>query len=202
MSSSNDELHRQMLTLLVKVMDLEGRTEFEKQVLAAWTAKDKNEMYKVINALNAYLKPTKISKYVSDTFEKPDIKFSMSGKLTSMDCSLEKFRRFLTEKQGASCWSWHHHEKEFMWCDTDMFNTECKRFRKLRKEGKIIIREDNNQTHRLGDVEWHCFVVTTVNGSMQMCPASLNLFGMDVDGCVYWFNKKINRDIIYNFLTK
>jgi len=55
MSYSNDELHRQMLTLLVKVMDLEGRTEFEKQVLAAWTAKDKNEMYKVINALQGYL---------------------------------------------------------------------------------------------------------------------------------------------------
>ena len=59
--------------------------------------------------------------------------------------------------------------------------------------GKIIIREDNNQTHKLGNVEWHCFVVTSVNNSMQMCPASLNLFGMDVDGSVYWFNKKTNQ---------
>ena len=218
MSYSNDQLYRKMLELLVTVMDLEARTEFGNQVLAAWTAKDKNEMYKVINTLNGYMysqseseKPSsdedkakykKISKYVSDTFVKPDIKFITSGKLTSVDCSLKKFRRFLTQKQGASCWSWHHHEKDFMWCDTDMFNTECKRFRKLRKEGKIIIREENNQTHKLGNVEWHCFVVTSVNNSMQMCPASLNLFGMDVDGSVYWFNKKTNRDIVYKFLIK
>jgi hypothetical protein len=55
MSYSNDELHRQMLELLIKVHDLEGKTEFEKQVLAAWSARDKNEMYKVINALKGYV---------------------------------------------------------------------------------------------------------------------------------------------------
>ena len=55
MTYSNDELHSQMLELLVKVMDLEGRTEFKRQFLAAWTAKDKNEMNKVINALKGYL---------------------------------------------------------------------------------------------------------------------------------------------------
>ena len=55
MSYSNDDVYRQMLELLVKVMDLEGKTEFEKQVLAAWTAKDKTEMYKVISALKGYV---------------------------------------------------------------------------------------------------------------------------------------------------
>ena len=64
MSYSNDELHRQMLELLIKVMDLEGKTEFEKQILAAWTAKDKNEMYKVINALKGYI-------YAKSEYEKP-----------------------------------------------------------------------------------------------------------------------------------
>jgi hypothetical protein len=55
MSYSNDELHSQMLTLLVKVMDLKKRTEFGNQVFAAWSAKDENEMLKVINAMNVHL---------------------------------------------------------------------------------------------------------------------------------------------------
>ena len=55
MSYSNDDVYRQMLELLVKVMDLEARTEFGNQVSAAWTAKDKTEMYKVINALKGYV---------------------------------------------------------------------------------------------------------------------------------------------------
>lgn len=61
MSYSNEELHRQMLELLLKVMDLEGRTTLGNQVLAAWTTKNQNEMYKVLNSLKSYLdseKPT------------------------------------------------------------------------------------------------------------------------------------------------
>jgi hypothetical protein len=61
MSYSDDELHRQMLELLIKIMDLEGKTEFEKQILAAWTARDKNEMYKVINALKGYIDAQSVS---------------------------------------------------------------------------------------------------------------------------------------------
>ena len=57
MTCSNDQLLRQMLTLLVKVMNLEDKSEFENQVLAAWTAKDENEMLKVINSMNVYLEP-------------------------------------------------------------------------------------------------------------------------------------------------
>ena len=46
-----DQLHRQMLELLVKVMDLEGRTRLVNQVFSAWTANDKNEMLKVLDTL-------------------------------------------------------------------------------------------------------------------------------------------------------
>jgi|LakMenE18May11ns_1017448.scaffolds.fasta_scaffold9828029_2 hypothetical protein len=52
-----NELHNQMLKLLVKVMDLDVRKEFDDQVLAAWTARDKNEILKVINAMHLYLEP-------------------------------------------------------------------------------------------------------------------------------------------------
>ena len=52
-----NELHNQMLKLLVKVIDLDVREEFDDQVLAAWTAQDKNEILKVINAMHVYLDP-------------------------------------------------------------------------------------------------------------------------------------------------
>lgn len=55
MSCHNDQMHRQMLELLVKVMDLEGRARLGNQVFSAWTANDKNESLKVLNSLNSYL---------------------------------------------------------------------------------------------------------------------------------------------------
>jgi hypothetical protein len=147
---------------------------------------------------NAY---KKVSKYVSDTYEKPDITFwDLTGKV-SFDCSLETFKKFLVEKEGASAWTWNHQVKEFQWCDKDAYNTECKRFRKLYKQGELTILEANNKTRMLGDVEWHCLVVQTPDG-LPICPASANLFRFMVCGYVYWFNKKSNRDTVYKFLTK
>ena len=143
----------------------------------------------------------KVSKYISDNFEKPDISFwDLTGKKT-FDCSLETFKKFLLEKEGASAWTWQHQVEAFSWCDKDVFNVECKKFRKLRKEGKLTILEHNNQTCMLGDVEWHCLVVQTPEG-LPICPASANLFQFMVSGYVYWFNKKSNRDTVYKFLTK
>jgi len=155
---------------------------------------------------NAY---KKVSKYVSDNAEHRDIDFwDLNGKKI-LDCSLETFKKFLLEKEGASVWTWHHLQEEFMWYDQDIFNTECKRFRKLRKEGKVIILEDNNKTCMLGDVEWYCLIVQSPEESPDgkeridpICPASMNLFGMMVTGFVYWFNKRANRDTVYKFLTK
>jgi hypothetical protein len=174
----------------------------------AFNALNGTEIFDRINSkYNGY---KKISKYISDTVDRQDnimmwdLDHGLRGlKKVQYDCGLEKFREFVSEKEGASVWTWHHHLKGFMWLDKDVFNTECKRFRKLIKEGKLIIHEENNETHKLGDAEWHCFVVQSSNeDANSMCPASLNLFGMGVFGFVYWFNKKTNRDIVYKFLTK
>ena len=47
-----DQLLIQMIKLLVKVHDLDDREEFGNRVLTAWTAKDENEMLKVIKAFD------------------------------------------------------------------------------------------------------------------------------------------------------
>lgn len=188
-------------------------------------SKAEKDMYKIcviddaFNTLNGtsisdminkkYIAYKKVSKYVSDTFEKRDIEFwDLDGKKT-LDCSLETFKKFLLEKEGAPAWTWHHLVEAFMWYDQDLFNTECKRFRKLRKEGNVIIHEYNNKTCMLGDVEWYCLVIQSPEESPDgkeridpICPASMNLFDMMVAGFVYWFNKKSNRDTVYKFLTK
>ena len=171
----------------------------------AFNALNGTEVFDQINSkYNGY---KKISKYISDDVDRPDINFWRRDKgesqVTKINCGLETFRGFLTEKQGASAWTWHHSLGGFTWLDKPEFNTECKRFRKLIKEGKLIIHEYNNNTCKLGDAEWHCFVIQSTNEDANpMCPASLNLFGMGVDGFVYWFNKKTNRDTVYKFLTK
>lgn len=188
-------------------------------------SKAEKDMYKIcviddaFNALNGtyvsdminktYIAFKKVSKYVSDNAEHRDIDFwDLNGKKT-LDCSLETFKHFVAYKQGAPAWTWHHLQEAFMWYDQDKFNTECKRFRKLRKEGNVIIHEYNNKTAMLGDVEWYCLVIQSPEESPDgkeridpICPASMNLFGMMVSGFVYWFNKKSNRDTVYKFLTK
>jgi len=187
-------------------------------------SKAEKDMYKIcviddaFNALNGtyisdminkmYNAFKKVSKYVSDNVEHRDIDFWDRNGKRNLDCGLETFKHFVAYKQGASVWTWHHQQEAFMWYDQDTFNTECKRFRKLRKEGTVIIREVNNRTCMLGDVEWHCLVVQLSEKPDSeeiinpLCPASLNLFKLAVAGYVYWFNKKSNRDTVYKFLTK
>ena len=53
----SDQLLCKMMKLVVKVVDLDDRDEFSDRVLTAWTAKDENEMYKVIIAMNVHLEP-------------------------------------------------------------------------------------------------------------------------------------------------
>lgn len=69
MTCSIDQMHRQMLELLVKVMDLEGRARLGNQVFSAWTANDKNESLKVLNSLNSYLEVQKKSTSEEDSEE-------------------------------------------------------------------------------------------------------------------------------------
>jgi hypothetical protein len=73
MACSNDQMHSQMLELLVKIMDLEGRTRLGNQVFSAWTANDKNEMLKVLNALNSYLDVQSKSKKSTSEEEKAQV---------------------------------------------------------------------------------------------------------------------------------
>ena len=67
----SDQLLIQMIKRLVKVHDLDDREEFGNRVLTAWTAKDENEMLKVIKAfdeqrvvdvMNVHLEPPPPSK--------------------------------------------------------------------------------------------------------------------------------------------
>jgi hypothetical protein len=62
-----------MLELLVKVMDLEGRTRLVNEVFLAWTSNDKKEMLKVLNALNSYLESQseKSTSHEAPSHEKP-----------------------------------------------------------------------------------------------------------------------------------
>ena len=57
MSALRNELHNQMLKLLVKVVDFDVRKEFGDQIFASWTAQDENEMLKVINSMQLHLEP-------------------------------------------------------------------------------------------------------------------------------------------------
>jgi len=81
MTYSNDQLLRQMLNLLVKVMDLEDESEFENQVFAAWNAKDRNEMLKIINEMNAYLE-SKSKPLIDDTDDDYKEKEKLAKKLS------------------------------------------------------------------------------------------------------------------------
>ena len=83
-----------------------------------------------------------------------------------------------------------------------MFQFNLKTWRKRVKQGIITFLEDNNMTVKddFGR-EWYCFVLQHTDEELDTeDPIALFNFGQMVDGCVYYFSNKDNRDKSYKYL--
>ena len=84
---------------------------------------------------------------------------------------------------------------------------QMKLWRKLAKEGKIKIAEYNNKTKIINGVEHYILVVQAYDGgefneSNSFDPMGIFILGEMVDGYIYLFKSKENRDKTYEYVMK
>ena len=86
--------------------------------------------------------------------------------------------------------------------DKATFQRNFKTWRKMVKQGKITFLEDNNITVKDDSGrEWYCFVLQDTDIELDnLDPIAMFNFGVIVDGCVYYFSNKDNRDKSYKYL--
>jgi len=74
-------------------------------------------------------------------------------------------------------------------------------WKKLAKDGKIHVLEDNNFESEVGGTKLYSLVVSPDNDDESLCPLGLCLDFM-VSGFTYAFTSKQNRDTIFAFIKK
>lgn len=97
---------------------------------------------------------------------------------------------------------YHRELKCMAFADKEIVTANMKEWRKLRKEGKCEMLEGNNNECEIKGRTYYTLVVQTPNGRMGVDPTGL---GWDdrtflVDGYIYYFQKQVNRDMVYKYV--
>jgi hypothetical protein len=109
------------------------------------------------------------------------------------------------ERSGEICMFLHREMNDIGFYDKEQVNERMLAWRRLRKQGKLRILEDNNKDDcKINGKQYYVLVVgsTNPNGGFGMDPTGL---GWDdrqflVDGHIYYFQKKVNRDMVYKYV--
>jgi hypothetical protein len=140
------------------------------------------------------------AKFIEDSFEKKEVTIiTPEGEVGSN--LVPTFKEFLKQKGKAPCFAWYHAEKQLSWLDPPVLKSEFKRFRQLVREGVYKVLEVNLTTQTYSKREWYSVVLAKTDGSGHLDIASFKLFNYMVDGLVYWFSNKNNRDAYYRYLV-
>jgi len=71
----------------------------------------------------------------------------------------------------------------------------------LAKQGKIGVLECNNYTNQVHDKEIHFLTITPRNNTAMIDPIGIAT-GHMVNGYIYGFRRKTNRDAVFNYVKK
>jgi predicted transcriptional regulator len=71
----------------------------------------------------------------------------------------------------------------------------------LAKQGKLVVRECNNQTRQIKGKDHYLLTIQPVPNDTNMDPIGLALDFM-VSGYIYLFKKEVNRDSVFNYIKK
>ena len=101
------------------------------------------------------------------------------------------------------CWTYHQTRQGIVMLNAEELRLESKRWRQYAKEGKMKIHAYNNVAKTSFDGrEWHLLVLTRNTEDVIADPAAALLMKQFINGYVYFFKKKENRDSIYEYVMK
>ena len=110
---------------------------------------------------------------------------------------------FMATKRDGLCWSYHPEHKKLVWMNKENLNYNFKSLRKEYKLGKIKCDEKNHREFILNNKSvWYSLTLQHPTECMGLDLAGLKLFSHLVDGHMFFFSSKSNRDSMYNYLIK
>lgn len=111
------------------------------------------------------------------------------------------FNTFLLLRENSKVFTYNHTLFKFSWLDGPEYISQFKEFRQLIKSGKLeCIESLKDKEHLMKGIKYYSLALT--EPSIWIDIGSLEIFSYMVQGFVYYFRSKTDRDNAYNYLTK
>jgi hypothetical protein len=106
------------------------------------------------------------------------------------------------------CIAWHRKLGKAGWGDKKSCEDNMRNWRKAKRQNKLYINPKESREVKINGEPWHILIVQegTPENTRQIGFDPLG-FGMDdvqilVDGMIYFFRNKANRDMVANYVMK
>jgi hypothetical protein len=188
-----NELKKKLKLLGIKEGDytirMENQKGFDNRV---------KEEYKEYKKVEKYIGDKKLDKACHYIIHNQD-----TGETKEFNEDINKeYLDIIKSKKKGVCFTWHHTHHGWAWVDKDIMNKQFKMYKKLIKKGTILCQDCNLPTKELLGKKWYGLVI---NGNdenpINMDVGSIRLFSYFVNGLVYWFPIKENRDKMFNWIN-
>ncbi|AIF72177.1 MAG: hypothetical protein QLV_11 [Qinghai Lake virophage] len=119
------------------------------------------------------------------------------NKIANCYCKMIKNR-----EKGDVVWTWNKTHMAFSVYKEEQFRPQMAELRRLAKEGEIVIKKYNSNSATTFDGnEWHFLVVQRVDKTYDTFdPAGLFLLGIGVEGDIYAFKRRTNRNRVQKYI--
>ena len=106
------------------------------------------------------------------------------------------------KKRGEICMFYHRELKCMGFNNKELIGADMQNWRTLRKQNKLEMLESNNKNCKIKGRTYYILVIQTPNGRMGVDPTGMGWDNRSflVDGYIYYFQKEINRDMVYKYV--
>ena len=114
-----------------------------------------------------------------------------------------KYNMYIGNGKKAKCFTFHYENFAPTFYDTsEEVGLAMKPFRKLKKQGIIILRECNLIESQIGKTQIYGFVIQHCDDDQNRLDIITGALGIVVDGYADWFFNTEHRDSMYAWLNK
>ena len=116
---------------------------------------------------------------------------------------LEDLIKDRQKSRGETFCYYHRVADKIYWGTNDEMREQMREWKKQRIDGDITLYEENKNEFKIGKRTYYTFVITPLEvGKAEAIGLDPLGIGMSylVDGYIYWFVKKENRDAVFNYV--
>jgi len=110
--------------------------------------------------------------------------------------------------RGELFFCYHRQLKDFVWGNKEEATEQMKIWRRQKKQGILHIAPYNNETKLINGTTWYTLVIQEGSSPETIKSIGIDRMGLGfddpyiVDGLIYCFKQKVNRDAIYEYVMK